>query len=177
MLDWKVIDENYLNYLRKYEARIPFTNYGNNRLKPFFGCLFMVDDLMYVTQVSSPKDRHKHIKQSLDFIKLFDGTNLLAVVNLNYMFPVPISLVTDLKYADIDKYVTFSNISEKNKYISLLKKEMNIIQNRSIVENAKDIYSLKVNNPKHTISQRSFDFKQLEQLANNYISNNNFIGV
>lgn len=34
-MDWLVIDEHYLNYLRKSEKRIPRSNYGDDKYKPF----------------------------------------------------------------------------------------------------------------------------------------------
>ena len=52
-MDWKVVDEAYLNYLRCYESRIPFSNYGEDKYKPFFGALFDLDDeISYITQIS-----------------------------------------------------------------------------------------------------------------------------
>lgn len=39
-MEWLVIDEKYLNYFRNKESKIPNSNYGNNKFKPFFGILF-----------------------------------------------------------------------------------------------------------------------------------------
>ena len=88
-MKWITIPEHYLNFLRKTEPRIPHSDYGRNHFKPFFGALFETNSLLYVTQVSSPKTRHNTMKQNLDFYKLYDKSDkkLLAVVNLNYMFP------------------------------------------------------------------------------------------
>lgn len=85
---WKIINKDYLDYLREnYESRIPRTDYGNDKLKPFFGELMRVGDLAYVTQVSSAKPRHNKIKANIDFQKIIHNDVLIAVVNLNYMFP------------------------------------------------------------------------------------------
>src|SRR5690554_5904147 len=94
------INEQFLSRLRIHESRIPFTNYGANSWKPFFGSLFEVDELVYVTNLSSPKPRHYHLKSTLDLVKLYisDEPNpdrLIAVVNLNYMFPVPKKYLTE----------------------------------------------------------------------------------
>lgn len=32
-MEWLVIDENYLNYLRKIEPHIPYSDYGSNGFK------------------------------------------------------------------------------------------------------------------------------------------------
>lgn len=106
MMKWITISEQYLNYLREKEKRIPHSNYGKNHFKPFFGVLFEIGDFVYVTQVSSAKERHKKMKQNLDFYKLYQGKDdkLLAVVNLNYMFPVPKELIENLDYGKMDEY-------------------------------------------------------------------------
>ena len=39
-MDWLVVTEDYLKYLRKEEKRIPFSDYGEKKHKPFFGILF-----------------------------------------------------------------------------------------------------------------------------------------
>lgn len=126
---WKIINKDYLDYLREnYESRIPRTDYGNDKLKPFFGELMRVGDLAYVTQVSSAKPRHNKIKANIDFQKIIHNDVLIAVVNLNYMFPVPVSEMTDLEYEKIEEYVDFKNDTAKSKYIDLLKREMKYIK-------------------------------------------------
>ncbi|EGQ79730.1 hypothetical protein HMPREF9094_1236, partial [Fusobacterium animalis ATCC 51191] len=52
-----------------------------------------------MTQISSKKPRHLKMKESIDFVKIFDKTNkkLISVINLNYMFPVPKSEIIEVK--------------------------------------------------------------------------------
>ena len=102
-MEWLVIDENYLNYLRKIEPHIPYSDYGSNGFKPFFGVLFETSNFYYVTQISHPQKRHLTMKNNVDFKKIFfPGSNkLLAVINLNYMFPIPKSEKRPLYYKDI----------------------------------------------------------------------------
>ena len=88
---WCTINKDYISFLKNYDSRIPNIDYGNNGYKPFFSPLFEKDGLVYVTQISSKKPRHLKMKESIDFVKIFDKTNkkLISVINLNYMFPVP----------------------------------------------------------------------------------------
>lgn len=66
MLKWITVDEKYLDYLRtNVDSRIPNTNYGQNKLKPFFGVLFETENFAYVSQVSHPQDRHQHQKATM----------------------------------------------------------------------------------------------------------------
>ena len=51
-MKWINVNEKYLNYLRAFEGRIPRTDYGSDKYKPFFGILFETEDFYYITQVS-----------------------------------------------------------------------------------------------------------------------------
>ncbi|MCI6986431.1 MAG: type III toxin-antitoxin system ToxN/AbiQ family toxin [Eubacteriales bacterium] len=177
MQNWVVIDENYLNYLRNAEYRIPYSNYGDDKYKPFFGVLFEKGDLFYVTQISHPKPRHSHMKNSPDFIKIYapnrgpeKADELIAVVNLNYMFPVHKSLIKKLEYRDIEQHRTFSSQQEKSKYIDLLTKELALINQLGVDEKAKRLYERKVSFPADQVSLRCLDFCYLEKLAEKYVS-------
>ena len=100
MMKWIHVNESYLDYLRNVEKRIPKTDYGTDKYKPFFGVLFEKDGLYYITQVSHPQKRHQKMGQQKDFYKLFDLKNpkrLIAVVNLNYMFPIPKNVHRNLR--------------------------------------------------------------------------------
>lgn len=172
-MEWKVLDNDYLNYLRdNFEHRVPYSNYGNDKYKPFFGTLFELDDLVYVTQISSPKKRHLTLRQNIDFYKIYnpDDHRLISVVNLNFMFPIHKSLLSDLKYKEIDKLRTFENIKEKSKYIDLLQTELAILNTLPLSKNALKIYNLKYDYPNNDVSKRCFDFKSLEIACQSYIS-------
>jgi len=165
-IGWKNVDERFLGWLRtNYEKRIPVTEYGESGYKPFFGNLFTVGDLVYVTQISSPKTRHIKMKQTLDFYKIYHpkDNSPIAVVNLNYMFPIHKSLLTDLKYSEIDKHRVFTDAEQKSLYIDLLRIELKEINKLSLVNAATNIYKLKYDKPEHSVSLRSFDFKKLER--------------
>ncbi len=170
-MKWINVDEDYLDYLRSIENRIPRTDYGSDKYKPFFGVLFEVGDLYYITQVSHPQKRHIHMRQQKDFYKLFDPKNssrLIAVVNLNYMFPVPKKYTHNFEKSKIDTYRNFESESSKSKYINLLNMELKIINTLDLDEKALFIYNLKYSDPDNTVSKRCIDFKYMEQLAKLY---------
>ncbi len=170
MLEWKIVTDEYLDYLRTYEVRIPKTDYGTNRMKPFFGVLFETDDMYYVTQVSSPKPRHERIRPDVDFMKFKDeNDNLLFVVNLNYMFPVPKNQIRNLVPNDI---LAIKSGQDAGDYIALLRKEMTLLRNSSVEKKALRVYDLKHNYPKSLIAQRCFDFDELEKLCKLFGKNN-----
>lgn len=173
MVTWKIINEDYTDYLRQnYEQRIPRTDYGADKLKPFFGELFRIDNLVYVTQVTSPKPRHYKLKEGIDFRKIYQGKKLVSSVNLNYMFPVPDSELKDMQYKDIDQYVSFSTDREKSKYIQLLKYELSVINTFNLEQDSIDLYNRKYEKPNDAVSLRCFDFKALEIGAKKWIDDN-----
>ena len=165
---WCTIDKDYISFLKKYDSRIPNIDYGNNGYKPFFSPLFEKDGLVYVTQISSTKPRHLKMKESIDFVKIFNKTNknLISVINLNYMFPVPKSEIIEVKYKNIDNFRTFSSLDEKNKYINLLKYEMKVINNKNIQAQALKVYNSV--NTDSFLKNRSLPFLLLEEKATEY---------
>ncbi|MEX6518468.1 type III toxin-antitoxin system ToxN/AbiQ family toxin [Fusobacterium vincentii] len=165
---WCTINKDYISFLKNYDSRIPNIDYGNNGYKPFFSPLFEKDGLVYVTQISSKKPRHLKMKESIDFVKIFDKTNkkLISVINLNYMFPVPKSEIIEVKYKNIDNFRTFSSLDEKNKYINLLKYEIKVINNKNIQAQALKVYNSV--NTDSFLKNRSLSFLLLEEKAIEY---------
>ena len=168
-MNWYTINNTFLSYLRDIEKRIPYTNYGVGKLKPFFGSLFEVGDLVYLTQVSHPKTKHNAMKENIDFLKLFDGQKLIAVVNLNYIFPVHKSKLIHVEYKNIGNFVSFANDYLKGNYITLLKREMKEIHLKDIASQALSLYKFKYEFPNNMVSKRCFDFKLLEEKCLEYI--------
>lgn len=74
------IDSDYCDYLRKFDKRVCF-NAGVKDLRPFIGVLFIVEGHEYYAPLSSPKPKHKHLKNTLDLVKIDNGR--LGVVNLH----------------------------------------------------------------------------------------------
>lgn len=168
-MKWCTIDSEYINYLKKVDGRVPNTEYGEYKFKPFFSPLFEKDGLVYVTQISSKKERHLKMKEQVDFIKIYDDKNnkLLGVVNLNFMFPVPKDKIINVTYKDIDKFRKFRSEKEKKNYIYLLKKEMKQIKKRQINLLSEKLYEIVKINP--FISKRCLNFSLLEEKAVEFI--------
>lgn len=183
MLEWIKVDKNYLDFLRVEEPRIPNSEYydvrGRKLLKPFFSPLFEMDDLVYVTQVSHPQERHLRLRNSADFIKVFKPDNektggvgdLYCVINLNYMFPVPKELIEKIENSKMDTYRDFDSEIEKSRYIDLLNKQIEKIRELRIEEMAIKLYERKYQFPDDRVSARCLDIKNLETIAKTYLEN------
>ena len=79
------VDSKYCDYLRKYDSRVVY-NFDKKQTRPFVGVLFEIDGCKYFAPLSSPKEKHKTMRNNIDFLKLDNGN--LGVVNFNNMIPV-----------------------------------------------------------------------------------------
>ena len=79
------VDTDYCDYLRKYDNKVAY-NKNEKELRPFIGILFKIDNCEYFAPLSSPKSKHKNMKNTVDFFKINDGK--LGAVNFNNMIPV-----------------------------------------------------------------------------------------
>ncbi len=66
------VDYKYCNYLRKFDSRVTY-NAGSKELRPFVGVLFTINKCEYFAPLSSPKDKHKRLRNTLDLIKIKRG--------------------------------------------------------------------------------------------------------
>lgn len=108
------------------------------------------------------------MKQQKDFFKIYDPNNcerLIAVVNLNYMFPVPKNELLPFEKSEIHTYRAFKSEKEKSKYINLLDLEIKAINTLNLDSAAMFIYENKYRYPQSKIAQRCLDYKQLEEFA------------
>lgn len=79
------VDSNYCDYLREFDNKVTYNKY-EKKLRPFIGVLFSINNIEYFAPLSSPKQKHKTMKNSLDFFKIKYGE--LGAVNFNNMIPV-----------------------------------------------------------------------------------------
>lgn len=82
------IDVAYTDNLRK---NIDFRVHTEHReveseMRPFIGILMTHDDIEYVIPLTSRKDRHKNMKNTMGFHKINGGK--WGAINFNNMFPV-----------------------------------------------------------------------------------------
>ena len=150
------VRNEYIEYLSSYQKHIS-TQTDENFKRKYIGIALEVSGIKYFAPLSSFKDKHKKMKESVDFIKIKD----YAVINLNNMIPVPDSQIVNI---NINK--------EKNaSYRYLLQaesREVNRQKNR-IRKNAEIVYSHKKHNGVSTpLAKRTNDFELLEKLSKKY---------
>lgn len=156
------VDYKYCNYLRNFDERVPF-NSGVKRNRPFIGVLFQVNDIEYFTPLSSPKEKHKKMKNTIDFIKIDNGN--LGAINFNNMIPIKKEC-----YEEINLMAKTKNEAE-NKYYHMLYLQL-IWLNRNYIRVTKKAHNLyyfyKANKLKENVSKRCCNFSLLEEKCHEY---------
>ena len=156
------IDSDYCDYLRKFDNKVCF-NAGVKNLRPFIGVLFVVEGHEYYAPLSSPKPKHKHLKNTLDLIKIDGGK--MGVINIINMIPV-----NKNEYTEYDLSLkNTSNIDRARKI--LLRKQLRWLNGNQteIITKCKRLYRLKIKNElPENVSDRCCDYKLLEEKCKEY---------
>lgn len=129
------IDAKYCRYLRMYDPLVPY-NEGNKQ-RPFVGILVTIHKVHFYAPLTSPKPKHRHMRNELDFVKIDRGK--LGALNLNNMIPVHPQLLQPISLQ------TSSFISkEEEEYHNLLQKQMEWCSKHEaqITSRARHLYQL-----------------------------------
>ena len=100
-LNFYHVDAEYCEFLRQSDPCVPYIQVEKN-MRPFVGVLLTIGGLNYFAPLTSPKPKHKRMKNQVDFIKINDGE--WGAINLNNMIPIhPSCLVAvDMKISKND---------------------------------------------------------------------------
>lgn len=151
------VNSDYCDYLRIYDSKVAY-NKNEKELRPFIGILFKIDNCQYFAPLSSPKVKHKNMKNTIDFFKIKDGE--LGAVNFNNMIPV-----NEKNYVLINLNKETLTIAEL-KYQKLLKEQLDWLNAnyRQIKNKSFKLYQL-YNSGKlpQSIKSRCCKFKLLEE--------------
>lgn len=65
------LDENYINYLRKFDTKVA---YNKNQTRPYIGIVYTFNGFNYFAPLSSPKPKHlKMSEKAMDIFKIDNG--------------------------------------------------------------------------------------------------------
>lgn len=98
------IKNNYINYLKQYDNKVPD---NKDEKRPYVGIVLEINGVKYYAPLSSPKQKHKKMKNGKDFRKINQG--IYGAINFNNMIPVvdcalikiDIKNLKDLKYKNL----------------------------------------------------------------------------
>lgn len=102
---------DYCNFLRKSDPLVPYTM-EHKATRPFVGIVFKVNGFHYYAPLSSPKQKHLHMKNQPDFLKINHGK--WGVINFNNMIPVPYDCLKKVELhitpADSQQDIAYKNL-------------------------------------------------------------------
>lgn len=155
------IDSKYCDYLRKFDNKVTY-NAGTKDLRPFIGILFTINKCEYFAPLSSPKEKHLKLKNTIDLLKIDDGK--YGVVNFNNMIPV-----TNKNYVEFD--LNKKAINKEKFRIELMKNQLRWLTNnkKEIYTKSKLLYNLYKNNKlPNNVKERCCNFPLLEEKCKKY---------
>lgn len=138
--------------------------------RPFVGIIVVCEDKNYCVPLTSPKAKHKNMKNDLDFSKILDknGKNIGAL-NFNNMIPVDNSVISVI---NINPNVN-DNPKEKS-YKELLNNQLDWCNDNidNIIKKANKLYRFVTITPEKSrnLVRRCCDFKKLEAVLQKYLS-------
>ena len=150
------IKEDFITYLRQFDTKIAE---NKNQTRPYVGIVLEVNSVKYYAPFSSPKPKHKKMKNGKDFRKINNG--LYGAINFNNMIPVLDSALIEIDIANIAD-VKYRRLLQ-NQYNSIKADEKGIFKTAENLR--KLIFDAETNLSAHdkVIKQRCCDLVLLEE--------------
>lgn len=146
--------EDYINYLSKYDNKVPF---NKNQTRPYVGIVIERNGVSYFAPLSSPKPKHKLMKNGLDIFKIKSGE--LGIINLNNMIPVKSDNIIKIDFDD--KPITYKN---------LINNQIQFINNNKsdLLKKVEKLFKLYERNSIPRLTDRCCNFTLLEKKCLEY---------
>lgn len=155
------INDDYITYLRTKEDKV-LRNKDERR--PYVGVVLTINNLNYYVPLSSPKPKHKTMKNAKDFHKIANGT--YGAINFNKIIPVPSECIISFKFED----------EEDEDYKLLLQNQYKVINTMEelIKKKSEGIYKIFHTKDEDLtpadlrVKQRCYNFDLLEKMCKEY---------
>ena len=167
-LNLYLIDMKYIRNLAKADDHVMSVSpQSGKETRPFVGIVIVCGTREYCVPLSSPKPKHKSMKNDVDFIKIMDGEKLIGVLNFNNMIPVAESYITPLNLRIAGKDDTAAR-----SYKKMATKQLDWCQRNqdAIIKKANKLYKM-VQSEKASgfLKKRCCDFRKLEMVLQKWI--------
>lgn len=156
------VSQRYYNYIRRYDNKVPYLMHGKEN-RPFIGIVLSINDCLYFAPLTSPKLKHLHMKNMLDFHKIDEGK--LGAINFNNMIPVPRS---ELREVNLEESILDSFDTKKYKTLLKNQKEWCNYNRLNIIDKATKLYNIIDEPAMYKLRKRCCDFKLLEEKCKEY---------
>ena len=135
--------------------------------RPFVGLIVVLDNRLYCIPLSSPKDKHRSMKNGVDFHRILDSDGkLIGVLDFNNMIPVRQDVVNKIQ-AKIRK----TDSPATRHYKELLSDQLTFCrQNQEIIiKKANKLYQMvHQRNTSSQLKRRCLNWTKLEQVLDRF---------
>ena len=173
-LSFYIADERYCSFLRQEDPRVTYTM-DDKANRPFVGVVFEIKNMKYYAPLTSPKPKHKKMKNQMDFQKINGGE--WGAINFNNMIPIHIDSLKDVEVQKLP------DVTEEDKrYKNLLENQLSWCNanKNAITSKADKLYRIitddnEAKDPKFAnLIKRCCNFKLNEERYIEYCKINNF---
>ena len=91
------VKDKYIEFLKQYDKNVAD---NKKEKRPYVGIVLTINDMNYYAPLSSPKNKHLRMKNTMDFRKIDNGN--LGSINLNNMIPVAKEALIEIDIANIE---------------------------------------------------------------------------
>ena len=160
------VDMKYIRNLHNIDDKVlsvsPQT--GKDR-RVFVGIVVICGVHKYCIPLSSPKEKHKKMRNSMDFSKIEVNGNLLGVLNFNLMIPIE-----EAQLQIVDTTIFKRDRDNIKYYKKLCTQELEWCQTNSevICNKANVLYKKYISNESFTGRNRCLNFPRLEAACKKY---------
>ncbi len=135
--------------------------------RPFVGIVVICEDKQYCIPLSSPKDKHKTMKNSVDFHRILDAEGkLIGVLDFNNMIPVCEDVIRE-----VDIRIHSHDDEKTKRYKNLVIDQLIFCrQNQDIiVKKAEKLYKMtRKKNMSGPLKRRCLNWSRLEQILERF---------
>lgn len=165
-LSFYKVSSAYCDFLRKYDSTVPYTMAGKST-RPFVGIVLTINGFNYYVPLTSPKPKHLHMKNQLDFWKINGGK--WGALNFNNMIPV---VAAELQ--KIDLKILPTDLPSEIAYKNLLANQLSWCNSHreAILKQADKLYQALISGKSYgNLSARCCNFVLLEKICGLYQQN------
>ncbi len=156
------LDIKYIRDLHNKDDKVPSVSPQINKdSRVFIGVVVICDNQKYCIPLSSPKNKHKHMGNSMDFSKIEVDGKLLGVLNFNLMIPVE-----DSQLQQVDTTIKKRDGFKIKHYKEKCQKELNWCRDHSeiICNKATVLYKKYMSKEPFRGRERCVNFEKLEKI-------------
>lgn len=136
--------------------------------RPFVGVVIICDNKQYCIPLSSPKEKHYSMKNSIDFHRILDSTGkVIGVLDLNNMIPVRSDVIQK-----IDIRINSNDSPAERHYKNLIIDQLTFCQKKQeiIVAKANKLYCMvEKKNASMQLKRRCLNWKKLELVLDKFM--------